>query len=431
MRDPAGLDVVSRKGPARPGNGEACKSRYELWEHFRPVWHFAGVRPVATLVSALEYPLVALHMARTGQLEPMAGLRLPAAAPAPLALTERKAHELYWIFEGPAVSVVRYHGSPRLRPRAGMPAPCPRAGRSPGPGPESGKRVVAVTRTTDPGPEAAPTTTTLVCHPARPYPCSRDDDRFGSGRHAWREHDLLGRPAIRELTGSVCCGRAPGPCPGDTAAMRGCCDHDDYQSVFSGRFARRQSRRYQRRGLTPAAQGIVNFATSQGITGATVLEIGGGVGQLQVELLRRGASHVTNLEISENYEAEAARLLDKAGMTNRVTRRFLDIAQASDEVEPADVVVLHRVVCCYPDYARLLKAAAGHARKTLVYSHPAANGINRVQFGAENIYRWLTRNDFRTFIHPPEGMVHAAESAGLAVTYRHRAWDWDVVGLSR
>ncbi len=213
--------------------------------------------------------------------------------------------------------------------------------------------------------------------------------------------------------------------------MPGCCDHDDYQSVFSGRFARRQSRRYQRRGLTPAAQGIVGFATSQGITGATVLEIGGGVGHLQVELLRRGASHVTNLEISENYEVEAARLLDKAGMTNRVTRRFLDIAQASDEVEPADVVVLHRVVCCYPDYARLLKAAAGHARKTLVYSHPAANGINRVQFGAENIYRWLTRSDFRTFIHPPEGMVHAAESAGLAVTYRHHAWDWDVVGLSR
>jgi protein-L-isoaspartate O-methyltransferase len=213
--------------------------------------------------------------------------------------------------------------------------------------------------------------------------------------------------------------------------MPGCCGHDDYQSVFSNRFARRQSRRYQRRGLTPAAQGIVNFATSQGITRATVLEIGGGVGQLQVELLRRGASHVTNLEISENYEAEAARLLEKAGLGNLVTRRFLDIAQAPDEVEPADVVVLHRVVCCYPDYARLLKVAASHARKTLVYSHPAANVINRVQFGAENSYRRLTRNDFRVFIHPPEGMIRAAESDGLAVTYRHHAWDWDVVGLSR
>lgn len=213
--------------------------------------------------------------------------------------------------------------------------------------------------------------------------------------------------------------------------MSGCCDQEDYQSVFSRRFARRQSRRYRRKGLTPAAQGIVDFATSQGIEGATVLEIGGGVGQLQVELLRRGASHVTNLEISENYEAEATRLLEQAGMSGRVTRRFLDIARAPDEVEQADVVVLHRVVCCYPDYARLLKVAAGHARKTLVYSHPAANVVNRVQFGAENLYRRVTGSDFRAFIHPPEDMVRAAESGGLDVAYRSHARDWDVVGLAR
>jgi magnesium-protoporphyrin O-methyltransferase len=213
--------------------------------------------------------------------------------------------------------------------------------------------------------------------------------------------------------------------------VTGCCDNDDYQSVFSDRFARRQSRRYRRRGLTPAAQGIVDFATSRGIDGATVLEIGGGVGHVHVELLRRGAAHVTNLEISENYEAEAAQLLDESGMGDRVTRRFVDVAQAPEDVEPADVVVLHRVVCCYPDYARLLTAAASHARKTLVYSHPAANLRNRLEFGAENLYRRLRRNDFRAFIHPPAGMIRAATSDGMAVSYRRHAWDWDVVGLAR
>jgi magnesium-protoporphyrin O-methyltransferase len=215
------------------------------------------------------------------------------------------------------------------------------------------------------------------------------------------------------------------------SAVSGCCDHDDYQSVFSGRFARRQSRRYHRRGLTPAAEGIVGFATSRGIVDATVLEIGGGVGQVHVELLRRGAAHVTNLEISQNYEAEAARLLEEVGMTDRVTRRFLDIAQAPDAVEPADVVVLHRVVCCYPDYAKLLTIAARHARRTLVFSYPAANIINRLQFGAENLYRRLTGSDFRAFIHPPASMVRAAESDRMVVTYRRHAWDWDVVGLTR
>ena len=218
---------------------------------------------------------------------------------------------------------------------------------------------------------------------------------------------------------------------GDTVTVPECCDHDDYQSVFSGRFARRTSKRYQRRGLTPAARAIADYVESRGISGATVLEIGGGVGHLQVELLRRGAAHVTNLEISQNYEAEAARLLDEAGMTDQVTRRFLDIAQAPGEVESADVVVLHRVVCCYPDYAALLRAAAGHARKTMAYSHPAANAINRAQFGTENLYRRFTRSDFRTFIHPPQGMVRAAESEGIKVALRRHARDWDVVGLVR
>jgi magnesium-protoporphyrin O-methyltransferase len=213
--------------------------------------------------------------------------------------------------------------------------------------------------------------------------------------------------------------------------VTGCCDPDDYQSVFSSRFARRQSKRYERRGLTPAAQGIVDFATSQGIAGATVLEIGGGVGQLYIELLRRGAAHVTNLEISENYEAEATRLLEQTGTADRVTRRFLDVAQAPDAVEAADVVVLHRVVCCYPDYPRLLKVAAGHARRTLVFSHPAANLVNRVQFGAKNTYRRLTRNDFRAFVHPPEGLLRASESTGLALAHRTHARNWDVVGLTR
>lgn len=213
--------------------------------------------------------------------------------------------------------------------------------------------------------------------------------------------------------------------------MARCCDHDDYRSVFTSRFARRQSRRYRRRGLSPAARDIVEFAAAEGIAGATVLEIGGGVGHLHVELLRRGASRVTNLEMSENYEDEAARVLEAAGMSDRVTRRFLDLAQMPDQVEPADVVVLHRVVCCYPDYAALLGAAARHARRTLVYSHPAANLVNRVQFGAENLGRWLTRSDFRVFMHPPREMMRAAESAGLRVAHRHHARDWDVVGLAR
>jgi 16S rRNA G966 N2-methylase RsmD len=210
-----------------------------------------------------------------------------------------------------------------------------------------------------------------------------------------------------------------------------CCDPDDYQSVFSPRFARRTAKRYRTRGLSPAEDRIVEFITGNGIQGASVLEIGGGVGGIQLELLRRGASQVTNLELSTQYEAQAAALLEEAGMAGRVDRRFLDIAVAPDQVEPADVVVLHRVVCCYPDYRSLLSAAAQHARRLLVFSHPPVNPATRVGFWSENLLRRVKGNSFRTYVHSPAALRATAEGDGLRMAYEHHTWDWDVVGLAR
>ena len=70
-------------------------------------------------------------------------------------------------------------------------------------------------------------------------------------------------------------------------------------------------------------------------------------------------------------------------------RRIIDIAQVPDEVERADVVVLHRVFCPYPDYERLLGAAARKTGRLLVFSHPSGNLVSRAVFSAENGMRRL------------------------------------------
>jgi len=213
--------------------------------------------------------------------------------------------------------------------------------------------------------------------------------------------------------------------------MGDCCDPGGYDETFDERFARRIARRYRRRGLTKVERRLVGFLVEQGIEGATVLEIGGGLGEVHVELLRAGAARVTNLEISPNYEAEARRLLEASGFSDRVERRMLDIATAPADVEPADVVVLHRVVCCYADYQALLAAAGRHSRRLLVFSHPPRTALIRALFGCDNVVRRVRRNDFRAFLHPPEQMLRVLEAEGLAVQARHHSWDWDVVGLAR
>ena len=213
--------------------------------------------------------------------------------------------------------------------------------------------------------------------------------------------------------------------------MADCCDRPGYQTVFSDRFARRLARTYRKRGLSDTQLRMVSFMTERGIQDASVLEIGGGVGDLQIELLPRGAGEATNLEISRDYEAEAAALLERSGMADRVRRRLVDIAASPDEVELADVVVLHRVVCCYPDYQRLLSAAAGHARRLLVFSHPPRNRFTRALLYCENLLHRLRGSDFRAFVHPPAAMIAAVEAQGLSVSYRHRGLSWHIVGFER
>src|SRR4051812_2907874 len=103
--------------------------------------------------------------------------------------------------------------------------------------------------------------------------------------------------------------------------MPNCCDPRGCDAFFGERFARRVAKRYRARGLDRTARHIVDFLAERGIEGATVLEVGGGVGEIQIELLKRGAGRAVNLELSGAYEREARALLDEAGLAHPGGRR--------------------------------------------------------------------------------------------------------------
>src|SRR3982751_1721273 len=167
--------------------------------------------------------------------------------------------------------------------------------------------------------------------------------------------------------------------------MAGCCNARGCDRLFNEKFACRMARRYRKRGLDRTSRRMVAFLEQRGLEGITVLEVGGGVGEIQIELLERGAARTVNLELSPGYDEEAARLLREHGLEERAERRLQDIAVEPESVEPADVVVLHRVVCCYPDYERLLGAAADRAGRLLVFSYPRRNALTRLVVAAQNL----------------------------------------------
>jgi len=191
------------------------------------------------------------------------------------------------------------------------------------------------------------------------------------------------------------------------------------------------AKRYRKKGLDATARRMVEFLEGRGIEGATVLEIGGGVGEIQIELLKAGAAHAVNLELSPGYDEEAERLLHEAELEGRVDRRLHDIAVDPEGVEAADVVLLHRVVCCYPDYERLLGAAAQRARRFLVFSYPPRNAISRLFVTVENLVFRVLRKEYRSFTHPPSAMLGVLAERGLRRTFEHHTLVWQVAGLER
>ncbi len=204
-----------------------------------------------------------------------------------------------------------------------------------------------------------------------------------------------------------------------------------YTRIFSKRAARRSAKRYREKGLDDTAEEIVEFLREHGVEGASVLEIGGGVGAIQLELLKVGAARATNLELSPEYEETARELIHERGLDDRVERRLGDVVQEPDLAGEADAVVMHRVVCCYPDYDALVGAAAERARRYLVLSFPRPRWLIRVGLGAMNVGAWILRWEYRSWVHPPQGLVEAAERRGLRLASESRGRVWQVAALER
>ena len=198
--------------------------------------------------------------------------------------------------------------------------------------------------------------------------------------------------------------------------MSGCCQPQAYERLFGARQAKLDARRYRRRGLGRTSRALVEFAGD--VSGATVLEVGGGVGAIELDLLAAGADRATNVELSGEYEAEAAALLAEHGLSDRVERRVADFVEES--VEPHDVVVMHRVVCCYPDVDRLVGVAAGRARRRLLLTYPQERPWTRAGMWAINLVLRTSGSSFRAFVHPFAAIVAAADGEGLALERRER-----------
>ena len=210
-----------------------------------------------------------------------------------------------------------------------------------------------------------------------------------------------------------------------------CCSCDGYQSQFGEKHAAKDLRRYRKNGPDKTTRLLLDQLKAAGVRGASLLDIGGGIGVVHHELLNEGADsavHVdataANIDIASNEAAQR-------GHSDRV--RFLrgDFLALAPEITPADVVTLDRVICCYPDMEQLVSASAARAQRLWGAVFPREGLSIKAMAWCGNVFRQITRNDFRTFIHSVDGIDAVLRREGLRPVSARDTYVWRAVVYSR
>jgi len=227
----------------------------------------------------------------------------------------------------------------------------------------------------------------------------------------------------------ICPGTAVRAC--DHGPMPGCGCDPDYDALFDDRSARRDLATYRRKGATGNSRLLVDAIRSAGVSGAAVLDIGAGIGVVGTELLVAGASHLTDVDAARAYVAAARSEVERRGFAERATFIHGDFVALADQVEPADVVTLDRVLCCYGDWQSLVDRSAERSRRLYGLVYPSEHWWMRIVIGGANLGMRLFRRRFRVYLHPERAVDARIRGHGFLSIARERGLAWQTALYAR
>lgn len=193
-----------------------------------------------------------------------------------------------------------------------------------------------------------------------------------------------------------------------------CCPHSRAAGRIFSRFARRARRRFERRGLEPSQRQLLAGLERAGFAGASLLEVGSGVGHLHQTLLERGAGSALGIDLAPRMTEEARAWAAERGLAARTRYLTGDFMALAEDVEPADVTILDKVICCYPDADALVHASLARTRRVYALTYPRRRWFVRLGAALGAVCLRLIGSDFRAYVHDPERVEGWIGAEGFA-----------------
>ena len=198
-------------------------------------------------------------------------------------------------------------------------------------------------------------------------------------------------------------------------------------NVFSSKEAENDLKGYRRNGPGSSTKALIDAILLEGVDGASLLDIGAGIGAIQLGLLPAGLARAESVDATEAYVETARDEAIRQGYGERVSGRVADFVAVAAEIAPADVVTLDKVVCCSRDMPALLGRAAERARRVIGLVYPRETWWNRLASRALALWGWLSRDPTRWYLHPSVEIDSLLEKAGFERHDVRRELIWQIV----
>jgi len=169
---------------------------------------------------------------------------------------------------------------------------------------------------------------------------------------------------------------------------------------------------------------LLDGVRAQGIDGAHLLEVGCGPGYLHQGLLQAGAATAVAVDLSAGMLQIARSEAAKQGLADRCDYRQGDFVQLANELPDADVTILDKVVCCYPDWQDLLDAALGHTHKVLALTYPRNSTSTRLGVRLLGWMMGVLHCCYQPYLHDPALIRSHIQANGLRLAHEDHSGNW-------
>lgn len=209
------------------------------------------------------------------------------------------------------------------------------------------------------------------------------------------------------------------------------CSCEGFEEEFDQANAAADLERYRSIGPDQTTQILLDALKDEGVQGMSLLDIGGGVGVVQLELLKVGVKSAISVEASNSYAGAAREEAERQGNVNRIKHEFGNFIDIAERIPKADIVTLDRVVCCYKDMRALVGLSAAHASKLYGVVYPRDHWFEKVRVAIENIFHRLRGDQYRAYVHSATAVDAIIRGAGLKRRSYHQTLIWQVIVYGR